>query len=135
MCLTPSLSPILAFPLSSMFAVWGNRTQDSALFSARNLDWNKDTGINKNKLVTVTVPDDGGNPSVQFGFVGLWGALTGMSSKGLTVHEANLEEDEITFEGFPWVLRLRYIMEYASDISEAKYVHVCLEFGCRSNSM
>ena len=30
---------------SSMFAVWGSRTEDSSLFSARNLDWNQDTGI------------------------------------------------------------------------------------------
>ena len=36
-------------------------------------------------------------------YVGLWGALLGMSAEGLTVHEANLEEDEITFLGFPWV--------------------------------
>ena len=27
-----------------MFAVWGSRTKDSNLFSARNLDWNQDTG-------------------------------------------------------------------------------------------
>ena len=38
----------------------------------------------------------------------------------LLVHEANLEENEITFSGFPWVLRLRYVMEYASDLAEGK---------------
>ena len=27
----------------SMFAVWGNRTLHGELYSARNLDWNKDT--------------------------------------------------------------------------------------------
>ena len=36
-----------------------------------------------------------------------------MSAEGITVHEANLEEDEETFLGFPWLLRLRYIMENA----------------------
>ena len=40
---------------------------------------------------------------------------------GLTVHEANLEENEISFGGFPWTLRLRYIMEYASDLQEGRY--------------
>ena len=44
---------------------------------------------------------------------GLYGALLGMSAEGLTTHEANLEETEITFSGFPWLLRLRYIMENA----------------------
>ena len=41
-------------------------------------------GINKNKLIMVTVPNDGGNPSVSLGFVGLFGTLAGMSSTGLT---------------------------------------------------
>jgi hypothetical protein len=43
-----------------------------------------------------------------------------MSSQGLTVHEANLEENRITFDGFPWALRLRYVMQHAANLSEAK---------------
>jgi hypothetical protein len=43
-----------------------------------------------------------------------------MSAKGVTVHEANLEESPETFLGFPWLLRLRYIMENAETIAEAK---------------
>jgi hypothetical protein len=31
--------------LCSMFAVWGPRSAGGQLFSARNLDWEKDTGI------------------------------------------------------------------------------------------
>ena len=104
----------------SMFAAWGNRTEGAELFSARNLDWSKDTGINKNKLVMVVVPDDGSNPSVTLGFVGLYGTLAGMSAKGITVHEANLEENVISFTGFPWTLRLRYIMEFADDLQTAR---------------
>ncbi len=49
-----------------------------------------------------------------FGYIGVWGALAGMSANGITVHEANLEENEITFDGFAWLLRLRYIMENAA---------------------
>lgn len=104
----------------SMFAVWGNRTVNGALYSARNLDWNKDTGINKYKLVMVTVPDDGSTPSANLGFVGLYGSLAGMSAAGLTLHEANLEEMQISFVGFPWTLRIRFIMEYANDIVSAR---------------
>lgn len=37
--------------------------------------------------------------------------LTHLHFVFLAVHEANLEENEITFGGFPWLLRLRYIME------------------------
>ena len=50
---------------------------------------------------------------------------------GLTVHEANLEENEITFDGFPWTLRLRYIMEYASDLQQGRYKGIIIiEFVC-----
>jgi len=96
------------------------------LFSARNLDWTKDSGINKYKLITVIIPpSDGPNgqaraPHAAFAYSGLWGALAGLSAKGITVHEANLEENEITFSGFPWILRLRYIMENAININTAQ---------------
>lgn len=39
--------------------------------------------------------DDGGYVHATVGFAPLIGALTGMSSKGITVHEANLEEDQV----------------------------------------
>ena len=104
----------------SMFAVWGNRTTKGELYSARNLDWNADTGINKHKLVMVSIPDDGAIPSASLGFVGLYGPLAGMSAEGLTLHEANLEEQQISFSGFPWVLRLKYIMEFAKDLVSAR---------------
>ena len=69
-----------------MFAVWGGRTEESALFSARNLDWNKDTGINKHKVVMVIVPNDGGIPSATLGFACLFGTLAGMSAKGHSMY-------------------------------------------------
>ena len=53
---------------SSMFAVWGGSTEGGSLYSARNLDWNKDTGVNKHKVVMVVIPDDGGIPSATLGF-------------------------------------------------------------------
>ncbi|XP_062518697.1 uncharacterized protein LOC134193864 [Corticium candelabrum] len=106
----------------SMFGVWGSRTAGQRLFSARNLDWNKDTGVNKAKLVAVYKPDDGAIAHATVGFAGLYGALAGMSAEGLTVHEANLEEDEITWNGIPFVLRLRYVMEWAKNLSEAREI-------------
>lgn len=100
-----------------------------------------DVGINKYKMVIVNVPKDSSHPSVSITFAGLYGTIAGMSSMGLTgtyvllynvplgllnlfltcaVHEANLEENEISFSGFPWTLRLRYIMENAKNIDEAR---------------
>lgn len=42
-----------------------------------------------------------------------------MSSRGLTVHEAGLDNKEETLNGFAWVLRLRYLMETAATMEEA----------------
>jgi len=84
-------------PLScSMIGLWGSRTQDGSLFTGRNLDWESNTGVNAYKLVTVFRPNNA-TSHVTLGFGALIGALTGMSSKGITVHEANLEEKPETF--------------------------------------
>lgn len=106
-------------PGCSNFGVWGNRTTNpGAFFSGRNLDWTKDTGIMRQKLVTVYHPE-GKQAHATVGFAGIVGALTGMSAGGLTVHEANLESDRDSFFGFPWTLRLRYIMEEATTLDAA----------------
>lgn len=111
----------LAWPTMqcSMMAFWGGRTQGGRLFSGRNLDWLSNSGVNANKLVTVWRPP-GMLPHATVGFAGLQGALTGTSAAGLTVHEANLEEKQETFRGFPWMLRLRWVMAHAENLAEAK---------------
>jgi hypothetical protein len=93
----------------SNFGVWGSRTVNGQLFSGRNLDWAKMSGCSNNKLITISHPP-GGIAHASLGFAGLFGSLTGISAKGLTVHEANLESNDETFLGFPWMLSLRYVM-------------------------
>jgi hypothetical protein len=102
----------------SMFGVWGNRTENGHLYTGRNLDWLPQMGISTHKLITVFHPP-GGHAHATVGWAGVWGAITGMSDQGITVHEANLESDDITFRGFPWVLRLRHIMTHATDLDSA----------------
>ena len=41
-------------------------------------------GINKYKLIIVTKPNDGANPSVSFSFASSYTTLAGMSSSGIT---------------------------------------------------
>jgi len=106
-----------------MFGVWGNRTVDGALFTGRNLDWTAQTGIAENKLITVFHPPPyEGVPHATVGFAGLYGALTGMSSAGITVHEAGDDNYAETFEGLAWTLRLRDVMERATNLDEAQAV-------------
>ena len=70
----------------SNFGVWGSRTVNGDVYSARNLDWLPDLGINQYKLLTVHHPKDG-VAHVTVGFAAVWGALAGMSAEGLSVHE------------------------------------------------
>lgn len=111
----------LEWPLMqcSMMGMWGSRTTTGRIFSGRNLDWLSNSGINRAKYVVVWRPQ-GGIPHATVGFAGLQGALTGMSAAGLTVHEANLEEKQESFRGFPWMLRLRWIMSQARNLADAK---------------
>jgi hypothetical protein len=54
------------------------------LYSARNLDWLPDLGVNKYKLLTVHHPP-GAVPHVTIGYAGIWGALAGMSAAGADI--------------------------------------------------
>ena len=99
----PCIINICIVTSSSMFGIWGSRTENQKLFSARNLDWNKDSGrrpesrhcvlcftlcfslgINKLKVITVYKPSDGAYAHATVGFVPLYGALAGMSASGIT---------------------------------------------------
>jgi hypothetical protein len=37
----------------SFFATWGSRTQGGKLYTMRNLDWQANSGLNKNKIIFV----------------------------------------------------------------------------------
>lgn len=106
----------------SMLGAWGSRTVGGKLYTMRNLDWLADTGIATNKLVTVFRPPGGKHAHATVGFAGMYGALTGMNSQGLTVHEAGDDSKRETFDGFAWVLRLRFLMENAGNLAEAQQV-------------
>lgn len=107
------------------YGVWGSRTKGGLLFSSRNLDWKSNTGIDKWKLITFFSITDPKYPPVagtyaSLGFATGLGALAGMSSKGITVSEMNLDNDRVTFNGLAFPLRLRYIMERSTDLASAK---------------
>ncbi len=53
--------------------------------------------------------------------VGL-GALAGMSHAGVSVSEMNLDNDQVTFRGVPFPLRLRMVLEGAATLQQAMTV-------------
>ena len=107
-------------PGCDSFAVWGSRTVQGRLFSSRNLDWKKDTGIAKHKLITVFHVVGAVTPYATFGFSSGIGAMAGMNRAGLTVSEMNLDNSLTTFDGPPFTLRLRMVLEGATNLSAAR---------------
>lgn len=103
------------------YGVWGPRTKGGYLYSSRNLDWNKNTGIDKYKLVTFYHLDDAvlSNNYATIGFAYGLGALAGISDLGITVSEMNLDNDQVTFSGVPFPLRLRMVLEQSNDLKSA----------------
>lgn len=108
------------------YGVWGSRTQDGLLYSSRNLDYEPDTGINRHKLVTfyhINDPSFGGVPPggayASIGFAFGLGALAGISEAGITTSEMNLDNSRVTFSGVPFPLRLRMVLESATDLETA----------------
>eukprot|EP01133_Synstelium_polycarpum_P017413 gene17413-20778_t len=102
----------------SHYSVWGSRTQDGAMYNARDLDWFVATGISKHKLISFYHPTNAIS-HVTVGFAGVLGALTGISSQGLFVAESDSDTNSVTFEGFAWTMRLRAVMEQSTTIAEA----------------
>ncbi|EFA81482.1 hypothetical protein PPL_05470 [Heterostelium album PN500] len=103
----------------SHFSVWGDRTVNGDMFNGRNLDWFPGTGISQHKVLAVYHPTTGGSAFLNVGFAGLLGSITGISANGIFVAESDSDTRPVTFDGFAWTLRLRYVMQYASTIEEA----------------
>ena len=58
-------------------------------------------------------------PHATLGFPGLLGAITGISAKGITTHEAGQASDLETFDGFQWTLRMRSVLGNANNLKNA----------------
>ena len=102
------------------FAAWGSKTSDGRLLSTRNLDIKPATGISKHKLITIYNTTTDKNMYTTVGFAGYFGALAGMSNKGITVSEANLDNGEVSFDGIAWPMRLREILSTAQSLNDAR---------------
>lgn len=102
----------------SSFAVWGTRTEDGKLFASRNLDWSKDTGLSKYKLVAIYKPSDGA-AFATVGYAGFIGALAGMNEHGVTVGEIGSASAHQKIDGRPWVIKTREALARASNLEEA----------------
>ncbi|MCD6571589.1 MAG: hypothetical protein J7L53_12890 [Deltaproteobacteria bacterium] len=114
----PFIIPIDPFQCS-FFAAWGDRTEQGRLLATRNLDWAEDTGIAKNRLITLYQPDDG-IPYVTLGWAGFIGAIAGMNAQGICVSEIGSHNQIQSIWGTPWALRLREVLREGKGLISAR---------------
>lgn len=105
----------------SFFAAWGPRTVDGKMFASRDLDWSSDTGIANFKMLAIYEPD-GQIPYVMATYTGLLGALNGMNKSGITVSEIGSHNNNTTYKGEPWTLRMRDILSTATNLEQVKAI-------------
>jgi len=107
-----------------MMAAWGPRTEGGGLLATRNLDWVVNSGVAVSKLVTVYHPPEPGRAAhATIGFAGFVGAIAGMSSRGVTVSQSNLDNSRVALNASAWPFRLRYIMETADTVADVRAVY------------
>ncbi len=113
--LPPQASPSMN---CTALAVWGSRTEGGRLMAFRNLDWISQSGMHEFRLVTVYALD-GCTPFFTCGYTGCIGALSGMNAAGITIGEIGAFNTNQGFDGTPWSLITRKILEQARNQEEA----------------
>lgn len=121
-----NLIPELLQASCSIAGLWGKSTRGSALLQLRSLDWERHAPQARYPSINIyhsNVP--GSVPFANIAWVGLFGALTGMSvdvAVSERLHGAS-QKDMSRF-GKPWTYALRDTMQFSHGIDEAiKYLN------------
>jgi isopenicillin-N N-acyltransferase-like protein len=108
----------------SNFAATGKATPDKTMYTVRILDWglHKISKLHEYPLLTVSVPDKG-VPSVNIGWAGFIGAVSGMNAQGITLGEMGYGDPEgETMRGMPMPFVLRDVLTYAKNLQDVRKI-------------
>jgi len=109
----------LPFATCSFFAAWGEHTVDGHLFASRNLDWTSNTGINEWALLTVYVPDEG-SAYATVGYVGLPGAIAGLSERGMAVGHVGATSALVRLQATPSMYKTRELLRLGERLEDVQ---------------
>lgn len=108
----------------SNFAASGPATADGSMYTVRILDWglHKISKLHEYPLLTVNVPTDG-IASVNVGWIGFLGAVSGMNAEGITLGEMGYgDPDGETMQGEPMPFVLRDVLTYAKNLKDVRRI-------------
>jgi hypothetical protein len=109
----------------SNFSASGNSTPDKKIYTVRVLDWglHKISKLHEYPLITVTVPENGGIPSANIGWIGFLGAISGMNAQEITLGEMGYGDPEgETMRGEPMPFLLRDVLTYAKNLADVRRI-------------
>ncbi len=108
----------------SNFAASGPATADGSMYTVRILDWglHKISKLHEYPLLTVNVPNKG-VPSVNVGWVGFLGAVSGMNAEQITLGEMGYgDPDGETMHGEPMPFLLRDVLTYSKNLKDVRKI-------------
>ncbi len=110
----------IAGPSCSAFAAWGDAVIDGSLYVGRNLDHAGYIDLAGYQYVGVYVPESG-NRFVVHNYPSFIGTMSGMNEKGIVItsNYSIARQNEVTFDGLPYMLMLRQVLQYAGTLQEA----------------
>ncbi len=101
----------------SAFTVWGNATEDGALYHGRNFDWITSAGLEDTAVLLLYDPD-GFHKFASAGYAGLIGVLSGMNMEGISISQIGAITDDKSLRGLPLEFVLRRILEEGANLEE-----------------
>ncbi len=110
----------LAGPSCSAFAAWGEATNDGNMYVGRNLDHAGYIDLAGYQYVGIYVPENGYR-FVVHNYPSFIGIMSGMNEKGIVItsnYSIALQE-EVTYDGLPYMLMMRQVLQYAGTLEEA----------------
>jgi len=103
------------------FSCWGAKSTDGSIITGRNFDFYAGSKFAENKIVCFCRPDSGYR-FMMITWADMIGVVSGMNEKGLTV-TINAARSSIPLKAAtPVAILAREILQYASDIGEAKAI-------------
>lgn len=110
----------LAGPSCSSFAAWGGGTVDGHMIVGRNLDHSGFMKLASYQYVGVYVPENGYR-FVVHNYPSFIGTMSGMNEKGIVITKnySIAVPEEVTYDGLPFILMLRHVLQYAGTLEEA----------------